>query len=208
MELDRRHVFHPMHAFDIINTEGALPIDRAEGAYIYDTEGKRYLDAVGGMWCTNIGTGRQEMADAIAEQVVKCNYSNMFVDMTNDVATRLCAKLAELAPGSLNHTVLTCGGSTANDTAFRLIQFYNACRGLPEKKAIISRKDSYHGTTLLTMSLGGKAMDRSPEFSYLDEGANDIHSYKVGSPNHYRLRRRPERGGVCRHALPGVCRQG
>ena len=67
VDLDRRHVFHPIHAFDIINTEGALPIDRAEGVYIYDTEGKRYLDAVGGMWCTNIGTGRQEMADAIIE---------------------------------------------------------------------------------------------------------------------------------------------
>ena len=186
VDLDRRHVLHPMHAFDTINKEGALPIERAEGAYIYDIEGNRYLDAIGGMWCTNIGTGRQEMADAIAEQVMKCNYSNMFTDMTNDVATKLSAKLAELAPGNLNRTFLTCGGSTANDSAFRLIQFYNACRGLPEKKAIISRKDSYHGTTLLTMSLGGKDLDRSPEFSYLDEGANDIHSYKVSSPNHYR----------------------
>ncbi|MEH6548414.1 MAG: aminotransferase [Pseudomonadales bacterium] len=187
VDLDRKHVLHPMHGFDTINNEGALAIDRAEGAYIFDTDGNRYLDAVGGMWCTNIGTGRQEMADAIAEQVMKCNYSNMFVDMTNDVTVQLCAKLAELAPGNLNHVSLTCGGSTANDTAFRLIQFYNACRGKPEKKAIISRKDSYHGTSLLTMSLGGKDMDRCPEFGYLDtDGLNAIHSYKVSSPNFYR----------------------
>ncbi len=187
IELDRKHVLHPMHGFDLINDEGALPIARAEGAYIFDTDDNRYLDAVGGMWCTNIGTGRKEMADAIAAQVMKCSYSNLFVDMTNDVAVQLSAKLAELAPGDLNHVFLTCGGSTANDNAFRLVQFYNSCRGKPEKKAIITRKDSYHGTTLLTMSLGGKDLDRCDEFAYLDsDGLNAIHNHKISSPNHYR----------------------
>lgn len=187
IEMDRQHVLHPMHNFDIINEEGALPIARAEGAYIYDMEGNKYLDAVGGLWCNNIGTGRKDMAEAIATQVLNCSYSSTFVDMTNDISTQLCAKLAQLAPGNLNHVSLSCGGSTANDTAFRLIQFYNACRGMPEKKIVITRKDSYHGTSLLTMSLGGKDLDRCSELGYLDtDGLNAIHNYKVGSPNYYR----------------------
>ncbi|WP_428775109.1 aminotransferase [Vibrio sp.] len=186
VDLDRKHFLHPFHSFDTITEEGALPIAKAEGAYIWDTDGNKYLDAVGGMWCNNVGAGRKDMAEAIYEQVLKCSYSNNFVDMTNDTVVKLCAKLAELAPGNLNHTFLTCGGSTANDTAYRIVQMYNNIRGKQDKKAIITRKDSYHGTTLLTMSLGGKAGDRCSELDYLDEGANAIHSYKVSSPNHYR----------------------
>lgn len=186
VSMDKQYVLHPMHGFDAIAKKGALAIKEAKGAYIVDIDDNRYLDAVGGMWCTNIGAGREEMADAIAAQVTKCNYSNMFVDMTNDTVARLCAKLAEITPGNLNRTFLTCGGSTANDSAYRLIQFYNKCRGKPEKKAIISRKDAYHGTTLLSMSLGGKDLDRCEEFDYLDEGPNVIHSHKISSPNYYR----------------------
>ena len=180
-EQDRRHHVHPYHNFVSYDEEGALIMDEGSGAYITDIDGKQYFDAVGGMWCTNIGLGRQEMADAISEQVTKLAYANPFTDMSNEPAAKLAAKLAELAPGDLNHVFFTCGGSTANDGAFRLIQMYQGARGKPEKKHILCRHDAYHGTTYLTASLSGKAGDRMPDFNYIED---IIHH--LTSPNYYR----------------------
>ena len=114
---DKAHLLHPWQVFDSFAEDGALPIAAAEGLYIYDSNGKKYLDAVGGLWCTNIGLGREEMAEAIADQVRQMAYANPFVDMTNIPATTLAAKLAELAPGDLEHVAFSCGGSTAIDTS-------------------------------------------------------------------------------------------
>ena len=143
-EKDKAHFLHPWTHFDSFNADGALVVDRGEGSYIYDVDGKRYLDAVGGLWCTNIGLGREEMAEAIAQQVRKMAYASAFVDLTNPPAAELAAKLAELAPGALNHVFFTTGGSTAVDSAFRLIHFYQNCRGKHDKKHIISRDGAYH----------------------------------------------------------------
>ncbi len=181
VERDRRHHLHPYQVFETIAGEGALPIASGDGAYITDMDGNRYLDSVGGMWCTNIGLGSEEMAEAIAEQVRTLAYSNPFVDMTNGPAANLAAKLAELAPGDLNHVFFTTGGSTAIDAAFRIIQFYQGSRGKSEKKHIISRIDAYHGSTYAAVSIGGKPGDRKKEFHYLD----DI-THHLSSPNYYR----------------------
>ncbi len=126
---DQRHLLHPYQIFDTYLTDPVLPIADGVGALLLDTNGNEYLDAVGGMWCTNIGLGRNEMADAIADQVRQLAYANPFADMTNVPAVDLAEKLAELAPGSLNHVFFTCGGSTAIDSAFRLIQFYWDAKG-------------------------------------------------------------------------------
>lgn len=178
---DRKHQLHPYQHFASFREEGALVIESGEGCYVKDMSGKEYFDAVGGMWCTNIGLGRREMADAIAEQVMDLAYSNPFTDMTNAPSSRLAAKLAELAPGDLDHVMFSCGGSTANEMAFRLIQLYQASRGKPEKKHILSRKDAYHGGTWFSQSLGGKADDKIPEFTYM----TDI-IHHLASPNFYR----------------------
>jgi adenosylmethionine-8-amino-7-oxononanoate aminotransferase len=178
VEKDKAHFTHPWTVWDVYNTEGALPIAKAEGAYIYDTDGNRYLDAVGGLWCNNIGTGRDEMAEAIAEQVKMMSYSSPFVDLTNVPATLLAEKLAQLAPGNINHVFYSCGGSTAVDTAFRLIHDYQNCRGKHDKKHIISRKSSYHGSTFAAMSIGGKAGDHPPEFDYLSDTIHHISAPK------------------------------
>jgi adenosylmethionine-8-amino-7-oxononanoate aminotransferase len=167
-EKDRRHHVHPFHNFVSYDENGSLIMNKGEGAYLHDIEGKEYFDAVGGMWCTNIGLGRQEMADAIAEQVVKLAYANPFTDMSNEPAALLAAKLAELAPGDLNHVLFTGGGSTANDTAFRMIQMYQAARGKKSKKHVLVRLDAYHGTTYLTTSLSGTAGESSPEFNFVE----------------------------------------
>jgi adenosylmethionine-8-amino-7-oxononanoate aminotransferase len=102
--------------------------------------------------------------------------------MTNVPSVDLAEKLACLAPGSLNHVFFTCGGSTAVDSAFRLIQFYWACRGQPERTHILSRVDAYHGTTYASASIGGKPGDKPPEFSFL---SGTIHH--LSSPNQYRF---------------------
>lgn len=181
VEADKAHYMHGYHMFDEHRQQGALNIIEGEGAYIRDTQGNRFLDAVGGMWCTNIGLGREEMALAIADQVRKLAYSNPFSDMANDVAIELCRKLAQLAPGDLDHVFLTTGGSTAVDTAYRLIQYYQNCRGKPGKKHIIARYNAYHGSTTLTMQIGNKAADRVPEFDY----AHDL-IHHISNPNPYR----------------------
>ena len=178
---DKAHFLHPFQLFDVFEDEGALPIAAAHDAYIYDSDGNQYLDAVGGLWCTNIGLGREEMAEAIADQVRAMAYASPFVDMTNVPAAELSTKLAELAPGDLNHVSLSCGGSTAIDTAFRLIQYYQNCRGLHQKKHMISRVNSYHGTTYASMSIGGKPGDHPPEFDYMSD---TIHH--ISCPNYYR----------------------
>jgi len=180
-EQDRRHHVHPFHHFVSYAEDGALIINEGSGTRLTDIDGNEYFDAVGGMWCTNIGLGRSEMTDAIARQTAKLAYANPFTDMSNEPAARLSAKLAELAPGDLNHVFFTCGGSTANDGAFRLIQMYQSARGKKQKKHILSRRDSYHGTTYLAASLSGKAGDRTPDFNYIED---IIHH--LSSPNFYR----------------------
>jgi putrescine aminotransferase len=180
VERDRRHFLHPYQTFDTYLTDDVLPIARGAGAQLVDSDGRRYLDAVGGMWCTNIGLGRDEMADAIAQQVRELAYANPFVDMTNVPAGLLCEKLAELAPGDLNHVYLSTGGSTAIDVAYRTIQFYWYARGQADRRHVISRIDAYHGTTYASVSIGGKPGDRVPGFDYIDD---TIHH--LSSPNFY-----------------------
>ncbi|NWO09388.1 aminotransferase [Chromohalobacter salexigens] len=174
IDADKAHYMHGYHVFDDHREQGSLNIVDGEGAHIRDAEGQRYLDAVGGMWCTNIGLGREEMVEAIADQTRRLAYSNSFADMANDRAIELSEKLAELAPGDLNRVFLTTGGSTAVDTAIRLVHFYQNCRGKHEKKQIITRINAYHGSTYLTMSLGGKQADRPPEFDFLSEGIHHL----------------------------------
>jgi len=161
--------------------QGALNIHAGDGAYIHDTQGNRFLDAVGGMWCTNIGLGREEMALAIADQVRQLAYSNPFSDMANPKAIELCQKPASLAPADTDQGFTPTGGHTAAAAAYRLISDYQNCRGKPHKKHVIARYNAYHGSTCLTMSIGNKAADRVPEFDYAHEL---IHH--VSNPNFYR----------------------
>ena len=191
-EKDRRHHVHPFHNFVSYNENGSLIMDKGQGAYLYDIDGNEYFDAVGGMWCTNIGLGRQEMADAIAEQVTKLAYANPFTDMSNEPAALLAAKLAELAPGDLNHVLFTSGGSTANDTAVRLIQMYQSARGKKKKRHILVRHDAYHGTTYLTTSMSGKAGEKSAEFSFIEDFIHHL-----SSPNFYRAPNNMDEAAFC-----------
>ena len=152
---DRDHNIHPWTDFATFKEEGSEVMAEADGVYVYNAEGERYMDGIGGLWCVNIGYGRDEMAQAIADQVRRIPYYSTFTHLTTPPAAELAAKLAELTPASINHVFYGTGGSMANDTAIRVIHFYFNRLGKPEKKKIISRVDAYHGSTYLAMTLTG-----------------------------------------------------
>jgi putrescine aminotransferase len=180
-EMDRAHSLHPWTNFGPFEEKGSLVMARGEGCWLWDAEGRRYFDAVGGMWCTNIGLGRREMADAIGDQAMQLAFANSFVDTTNGPSALLAAKLASLAPGDLNRVHFTTGGSTAVDTAYRLVHFYQSCMGRPEKTQVIARDYSYHGSTYISQSIGKRPGDRVPQFRYKEDGIHHL-----SAPNPYR----------------------
>jgi putrescine aminotransferase len=173
-QMDRAHTLHPWTNFGPFEDEGSLVITRGEGCWLWDAEGRRFFDAVGGLWCTNIGLGRREMAQAIADQAERLAFSNTFVDVTNDPSARLAAKLASLAPGDLNRVHFTTGGSTAVDTAARMVHFYQTAMGRPDKTGLVARDYSYHGSTYLSQSLGKRPGDRVPQFRYQTTGIHHL----------------------------------
>lgn len=178
---DQAHFLHPWQHFDSFKEEGSMVITHGEGSCVYDAEGNRYIDGIGGMWCVNLGYGRDELADVMAEQARRLPYFSTFVDTTNPPAAELAAKLAELAPGDINHVMYSSSGSASVDSAIRLAHYYHSRRGNPSKRHVISRKSAYHGSTYLGMSLTGKATDRSPHFHY---ETSIIHH--ISAPNFYR----------------------
>lgn len=159
-EWDRIHQIHPWAAMDAWRGYDNMLVDTADGIYMWDANGKRYIDGPGGMWCTQIGYGRKDMADAIAAQVLKLPYTSPFTNATEPSAV-LAKKIADMAPGDLNNVFFTTGGSTAVDTALRTMQYMNNRRGLPEKKMIIAREKGYHGSTYLAHSVTGKERDKT-----------------------------------------------
>ena len=151
---------HPWDDFVKIGKHQRTLLDRGEGVYVYDSDGNRLLDAPAGMWCVNIGHGREEMAQAVYDQIMGLTYVSPW-SMTTGPAAAFAAQLAELSPGDLNHVFFTTGGSTAVDSALRFAHFYNNMRGKPNKKHIISQKKGYHGSTYLGGSVSGKERDKS-----------------------------------------------
>ncbi|MEP3633767.1 MAG: aspartate aminotransferase family protein [Shimia thalassica] len=153
--LDAAHHVHPFTNQDELTAKGARVIMRAKGVSLFDSEGVEILDAMAGLWCVNIGYGRGELADVAARQMRELPYYNTFFQTTHVPVIALSAKLAELAPGDLNHVFFGGSGSEANDTNLRLVRTYWAEKGKPEKKVVISRKNAYHGSTMAGASLGG-----------------------------------------------------
>ncbi|GGD45406.1 aspartate aminotransferase family protein [Sinisalibacter lacisalsi] len=153
--LDAAHHMHPFTANHELAEKGVRVITRANGVRLTDSEGREILDAMAGLWCVNIGYGRDELAEVAHRQMKELPYYNTFFMSTHVPAIALADKLAELAPGDLNHVFFASGGSEANDTNIRLVRRYWDLMGKPDKKVIISRKNAYHGTSVGSASLGG-----------------------------------------------------
>ncbi len=177
---DRDHWIHPWTDFATFKETGSDVIVRGEGIHVFDADGRRYIDGIGGLWCVNIGYGREEMALCLAEQARQIPYYSAFNHLTTPPAAALAAKLAELAPGPLGHVFYGNGGSMANDAAIRIVHFYFNRLGRKKKKHIVSRIDGYHGSTLLTASVTGVMFDRIG-FDVLEEGIHHL-----PCPNPYR----------------------
>ncbi|MFV0245162.1 MAG: aspartate aminotransferase family protein [Qingshengfaniella sp.] len=153
--LDAAHHMHPFTDGAGLAAVGARVITSAKGVMLTDSEGHEILDAMAGLWCVNIGYGRPELAEVAARQMCQLPYYNTFFQTTHVPALRLAAKLADLAPGDLNHVFFAGSGSEANDTNIRLVRHYWALRGKPDKQVIIARWNGYHGSTVGSASLGG-----------------------------------------------------
>ena len=153
--IDAAHHLHPFTHSNQLAEKGVRVITAAKGVWLKDSEGEEVLDAMAGLWCVNIGYGRDELADAAARQMRELPFYNTFFQTTHVPVLMLAKKLAELAPGDLNHVFFANGGSDANDTNIRLVRTYWAEKGQPNRDVIISRWNAYHGSTIGGASLGG-----------------------------------------------------
>ncbi len=153
---DSRHYMHPFTDHKQLGEKGGSRIiTRADGVYIYDSEGNQILDGMAGLWCVNLGYGRTELVDAATAQMKELPYYNSFFQCTHPPAIELSELLSELSPDNFNHVFFTGSGSEANDTQIRLIRRYWDLQGQRERMTIIARKNAYHGSTLGGASLGG-----------------------------------------------------
>jgi len=153
--IDSAHHLHPFTDHKELRASGARMITRANGPFVYDSEGKEILDGMAGLWCVNIGYGRNELAEAAYGQMKELPYYNSFFRCSTPTPVLLSKKLAELAPKHINQVFYGSSGSESNDTALRLVRHYWALEGKPQKNRIISRNMAYHGSTITGASLGG-----------------------------------------------------
>lgn len=157
--MDSAHFLHPFTDFKDLNSRGARVMTKAEGIYVWDSEGKRVLDAMSGLWCVNAGYGRKELAQAAYDQMMTLPYYNSFFQTTNVPAAKLAAKLAALAPSvgerHFKHVFYSSSGSESNDSNVRMVRRYWDLMGQPQRKIIIGRTNGYHGSTMAGASLGG-----------------------------------------------------
>ena len=156
-DLSRRHLLAPFTDYRQLNEKGARIITKASGVHLWDSEGQRILDGMAGLWCVNVGYGREELVEAASRQMRELPYYNLFFQTAHPPALELAKAIAELAPEGMNHVFFTGSGSEANDTVLRLVRHYWAIKGQPEKRVVIGRWNGYHGSTLAGASLGGMA---------------------------------------------------
>jgi putrescine aminotransferase len=162
IELDRRHHLHPFTTFPQLAEVGSRIITRAEGIYIWDSEGHRILDGMSGLWCVNVGYGRERLARAAHAQMQELPYYNSFFQCSTPKAVELAAKLAELLPPGMDRIFYANSGSEANDTVIKSIWYYWNLLGKPLKKVFIARTLGYHGVGLGSGSLTGMRFMHTP----------------------------------------------
>ena len=156
--MDRASTLHPftaLRAFEADETGGPRIVERGEGIRITDAEGKTSIDGFAGLYCVNIGYGRTEVADAIAEQARQLAYYHCYAGHTTRALARLSQRLVELAPGDMRKVFYGLSGSDANETQAKLVWHYHNLIGKPDKKKIIARERGYHGCSVVSGSMTG-----------------------------------------------------
>jgi len=152
---DVETLVHPYINLASFRETGPLVIERAHGVYVYDSDGKAYIEGMAGLWCTALGYGNEELVEAAAMQMRKLSFAHLFTGKSHDPAIELAEKLKEIAPVPISKVFFCNSGSEANDTQVKLVWYLNNARGKPQKKKIISREKAYHGVTVAAASLSG-----------------------------------------------------
>ncbi|MBB3938608.1 L-2,4-diaminobutyrate transaminase [Novosphingobium fluoreni] len=178
--LDQRSQFHPFTGVADLAKEGPTVMTGGQGVRVRDAHGREYLDGMAGLWCVNLGYGRKEITEAIAKQSERLSFFHTFNGMTTDVVAECADALLKRAPVPMSRVFFGASGSDANETQLKLIWYYNNLRGKPEKKKIIARQYSYHGSGVATGSLTG--LPSMHNFFDLPQGPI-IH---VSAPYYYR----------------------
>jgi L-2,4-diaminobutyrate transaminase len=153
--LDRRYVFHPFTKLDEHLSSDAPIIVSGRGSTLHDSRGRTYLDAMGGLWCVNVGYGRPEIAEALRDEALRLGYYHAFSSMATDLPAEVAERVIDLYPVPMSKVFFGNSGSDANDTQVKLVWYYNNVLGRPEKKKIISRQRGYHGVTVMSAGLTG-----------------------------------------------------
>jgi putrescine aminotransferase len=152
---DSKHHLHPFTTHPELRAAGPRVITHAEGVYVYDSEGHEMLDGMAGLWCVQLGYSNDALVQAGTDALRTLPYYNAFFQTTNPYVAELSELISSLTPEGLDSLIFANSGSEANDTAIKMIRYYFNLKGKPDKKAIISRDDAYHGVTLGAASMAG-----------------------------------------------------
>ncbi|MFN0184239.1 MAG: aspartate aminotransferase family protein [Aquabacterium sp.] len=152
---DTRHFLHPFTDHAALARRGSRIITKADNIYLWDSEGRKILDAMSGLWCVNVGYGQQSLVDAATRQMAELPFYNAFFQTATPPAIELAEMLADVAPPGFQHVFFTGSGSEGNDTIIRMVRRYWDILGQPQRQVIISRRNAYHGSTMAGASLGG-----------------------------------------------------
>jgi 4-aminobutyrate--pyruvate transaminase len=152
---DVETLIHPYTQLASFRETGPLVLERGEGVWVYDHEGKPYIEGMAGLWCTALGYSNRELADAAHQQMLKLPFTHLFSGRSHDPAIELAETLKEMAPMPVSKILFCSSGSEANDTQVKLVWYMNNALGRPQKKKIIARLRGYHGVTVASASLTG-----------------------------------------------------
>ena len=178
---DVETLVHPYTNLATVRETGPLVLERGKGIFVYDSNGKPYIEGMSGLWCTALGYGNEELAEAAAAQMRKLSFAHLFSGKSHDPAIELAEKLKEIAPVPTSKVFFCNSGSEANDTQIKLVWYMNNALGRPRKKKIISRLKAYHGVTIASASLTGLPVNQR-DFDLPMAGI--LHA---GCPHHYRF---------------------
>lgn len=174
-------VLHPFTDLKAHEEDGPFIIDRGGGVYVTDENGKTYIEGMSGLWCASLGFSERRLVDAAARQMAELPYNQTFLGRSHGTTIDLAERLLSLSPVPMSRILFASSGSEANDTAVKLVWYYNNAEGRPERRKIIGRRNGYHGTTVATTSLSG-IPDLHRDFNLPIAGV--LHA---DCPHHYRF---------------------
>ena len=180
-KLDKNHYLHPFTDFKSLGKKKSRIITRGDGVYIYDSDNNKILDGMSGLWCVNIGYGRQELVEAATEQLKELPYYNSFFQCATPPSIELAHLLKSITQPQFNRVFYTGSGSEAIDTMIRVTRRYWELMDQPERKTIIARENAYHGSTIGGVSLSGMKMMHSQGGPFLSKIEHIGQPYWFGS---------------------------